>query len=137
MATLEDALLSYLSGYAGLTTLISTRVYNTNKPQTVTYPCLVFQRVNTPRMHTHDDSGATGTLASPRFRMDAWADREDTAKKITDQVRAALHGKTGSIGTSPNNVTIRAGLVEDEIIEFDEVVNRWRSRSEIIIWQQE
>ncbi len=112
MASLEQGLLSYLSTYAGLTAIISDRVYYKRLPQGVTLPCLTYWRVDTPRLHTHDVSGASGELASPRFQFDAWASDPVTCKSITDQVRAALNGKTGSIGTAPYNVTLRAALVE-------------------------
>ena len=60
------------------------------------------------------------------------------AKDIIDQLRAALNGKTGSIGTAPNNITIRAGLVEDEAEEEPDVdAALYRRRSDFVIWQEE
>lgn len=82
-------------------------------------------------------SGATGDLAHPRFQFDAWATTYASAKAITDQVRAALNGKTGSIGTSPYALTIRAALVEDERPSFDPATNLYRCQSDFIIWQEE
>jgi hypothetical protein len=137
MPTLEEGLVSYLSGYAGLTALISTRVYVLDKPQGVSYPCVTFQRVDTPRIHTHDMSGGTGTLAHPRIQFDAWAVTYAAAKAITDQLRAALNGKTGSIGSGANIVTIRAALVDGENPTKDETLNMYRSQSDFIIWQEE
>ena len=137
MATLEEALISYLSGFAGLTTLISTRVYHMTKPQTVIYPCITFQRIDTPRVHTHDTSGASGDLAYPRIQFDAWADTYASAKAITDQLRAALNGKKGSIGTAPNQVTIQSSLVENEQPSFDDLTYKYRSRSDYIVWHLE
>ncbi len=136
-ATLEEGLMSYLSTYSGLTALISNRVYLMFKPQSVTLPCLSYQRISTERILTHDTSGSTGTLAHPRFQFDAWATTYASAKAINDQVRAALNGKTGSIGTSPKNVTIGAALVESEVPEFDPGTNLYRSRSEYFIWHEE
>ena len=133
MTTLEEGLISYLSSYATLTALISTRVYLMRIPQDATLPCLVVQRISTPRMLTMDSSGATGDLAYPRFQFDAWADLVATAKPITDAVRAALNGKTGTMG----GVTIRAALVDEEVPEFDPGTKLYRSRSDYIIWQQE
>lgn len=136
-ATLEEALISYLKAYAGLVALISTRVHVMDKPRAVVYPCLTFQRIDTPRIHTHDTSGASGDLASPRIQFDAWADTYAAAKAITDQLRAALNGKKGAIGTAPNQVTISAALVETERTFTDEVINKYRSQSEYTIWQEE
>lgn len=138
MATIEQALVSYLSGYAGLSALISGRVYNRRVPQGAAIPCLTFFRVSTPRTHTMQTSGASGELANPRFQFDAWGAAPGTAKDITDQLRAALNGKTGSIGTAPNSVTIRAGLVEDEAEEEPDVdAALYRRRSDFVIWQEE
>ena len=137
MTFLEEGLTSYLRAYAGLTALISTRVYIMKIPQSATLPCLTYQRISTPRILTHDSSGAAGDLASPRFQFDAWATTYKSAKAITDQVRAALNGKTGEIGSAPSAYTIRAALIEDEGPTFDPEVELYRSRSDYFIWHQE
>ena len=137
MTTLEEGLGSYLSTYAGLVALISDRVYSMKIPQDEPLPLLTYQRISTPRELTHQSSGATGDLASPRFQFDAWAVSQKAAKLIVDQVRAALHGKTGAIGTAPNNITIRAGLVDSEVPEYIPDARLYRCRSDYIIWHQE
>lgn len=137
MAVLEEGLVSYLSTYAGLVALISTRVYPVRIPQGATLPCLTFQRISTPRILTHQTSGATGDLAHPRFQFDAWATTQKAAKAITDQVRAALNGKTGAIGAGASAVTIRAALVDNESPEYDTESELYRSRSDFTIWQEE
>ena len=141
MATIEQGLLSYLTGYTGLTTLISTRVYWMTKPAGVTYPCVTFQRISTPRIHTHDTSGSTGT-AFPRFQFDAWDEgpfvsAAGKVKSITDQLRAALNGKTGSIGSGSNTITLMSSLVDDEVPDYDPETKLYRSRSDYIIWHAE
>jgi hypothetical protein len=136
MATIEQGLLSYLTGYSGLVSLISTRVYWMTKPAGVTYPCLTYQRISTPRIHTHDTSGATGT-AYPRFQFDAWATTYASAKAITEQLRAALNGKTGSIGSGANTITLMSSLVDAEVPDYDAETNLYRSRSDYIIWHAE
>ena len=47
--TIEEGLEYYLTHYAGLTALISTRTYLNRIPQKATIPCLTFQRISTPR----------------------------------------------------------------------------------------
>jgi hypothetical protein len=133
MTVLEEGLVSYLQGYAGLTALISTRMYLARIPETATLPCLTYQRISTPRELAHDTSGASGSLAHPRFQFDAWASTFSAAKAITEQVRAALNGKTGSTG----GVTIRAALVADERMDYDPESNLYRSQSDFIIWHEE
>src|SRR5512133_3018901 len=109
ITTIDEGLIAYLSAYSGLTALISTRVYLMQVPQGATLPCLCVTRISTPRELTHDTSAATGTLARPRFQFDAWASTYASAKAITDQIRAALNGHTGTTGTG---ITIRAALVD-------------------------
>ena len=133
MATLEQGLISYLTGYASLSSLNSARVYCITMPQSVIYPCVTFQRISTPRIHTHDTSGASGDLATPRIQFDVWAATFASAKAITDVLRAALNGKKGSIGTAPYAVTIQASLVDTEDATFDINNEMFRSRSDYMI----
>jgi len=133
-AVLEQGLVSYLTQYAGLVSLISTRVYNFKIPQDATLPCLVYQRISTPRVLTHDTSGSGSDLSSPRFQFDAWATTSSSVKAITDQVRAAMNGKSGTIGTAGNAVTIQGALVDDEAPSYDPDTELFRSRSDYIIW---
>ena len=137
MTDLEEGLVSYLSAYAGLTAIISTRTYHIIIPQELALPCLTFQRISTATTHTHQTSGAAGDLAQARVQFDGWALTYAVAKSIIDQVRAALNGKTGEIGTAPNAYTIRASLVEDESPEYDPETEYYRCRSDYLIWYQE
>ena len=137
MAVLEEGLHSYLSTYAGMVALIGDRVYPLRMPQNATLPCLTYQRISTPRISTHDTSGATGDLTNPRFQFDAWGSTYASVKAINDQVRAALNGKTGSIGTAPSNITIRSALADNENPEYDPDSELYRSRSDYIIWIEE
>lgn len=131
--TLEEGLGDYLATYAGLTALISTRVYWMREPQGITLPCLTFERIDTMRTHTHDTSGANTDLARPRFQFDAVAETYSSAKAITDQVRAALNGKSGTIGVTYTH-TIQAALVDAEEPDYDAETETYTSRSEYLIW---
>ena len=106
MTVLDESLYSYLANYAGLVSLISNRVYAFQMPQGVTLPCVTFQRISTPRDLTHDSSGIGNELAHPRFQFDAWAETYSSAKAITEQIRAALNGKTGKIGSQIETATV-------------------------------
>jgi hypothetical protein len=133
MAVLEEGLYAYLSTYAGLTSLISTRVYPLVIPQGATLPCLTYQRISTNRSLSHDSSGIGSELTSSRFQFDAWATTALSAKAITDQVRAALNGKKGTMAS----VTIQAGLVDDEQSLFEPDTKLYRSRSDFFIWNND
>lgn len=137
MTVLEEGVRAELVAYGGLTALIGTRVYHLFIPQGATLPCVTYQRISTPRELTHQSVGATGDLAHPRFQFDAWATTAASSKAIIDQVRAALHGQTGAIGTGANIVTIRAALVDGEESGYNPETRLHRSRSDFIIWQEE
>jgi len=111
MSVLEESLYGYLSTYAGLTALVSDRVYAFRIPQGATLPCVTFQRIDTPRILAHDTSGIGSNLAYPRFQFDAWATTYASAKAINDQIRAALNGKTGLIGTQVETATVVGTIV--------------------------
>ena len=134
---IEQGLGSYLSAYAGLVALVSTRVYHMRIPERATFPLVIFQRISTPRQLTHDTSGATGTLESPRFQFDAYGTTALAVKAITTQLRAALHGKTGTIGSGANEMTIQAAYVMDEVPEYDVTTELYRQRSDFMIWHIE
>ena len=137
MAVLEEGLIAYLRAYGALTTLISTRTYGMMIPQGATLPCLVVQRISTARTLTHQTSGATGDLTNPRFQFDAWAETHASTKAINDAVRAALNGKTGSVGAGATTVTIRAALANEEAPTYEPEAELYRCRSEYIIWIEE
>lgn len=136
MITIEEGLFAYLSTNAGLVALISTRVYPNKLPETVTLPALTYQRIDSPRVHTHDTSGATGT-AYPRFQFDAWATTYASAKAITDALRAALNGYRGTMGTGGTAVTVQGALVQDESFDDFADAGMLRISSDYIIWHLE
>ena len=111
ITTVDEGLVAYLQNYAGLVALISTRVYLMLIPQSATLPCLTVTRISTPRTLTHDSVGATGLLAHPRFQFNAYATTYASGKAITDQLRAALNGKTGSIGYQTETATVIGTIV--------------------------
>jgi len=133
MAVLEEGIAAFLIADATIHAVVADRIYPMMMPQNVTLPCLTYQRISTPRIITHDSSGATGDLTNPRFQFDAWGATQKSTKLISDALRAVLHGKTGAMG----GVTIRAALADNEAPDFDPDSELYRSRSDYIIWQEE
>jgi hypothetical protein len=134
--TIEAGLVTKLTTTAGLTALISTRVYLERIPQGGTLPCLTYQRISTPRVLTHDTSGSAGT-AYPRFQFDAWAATYLSAKAITDALRAALNGFKGTITSGADTVVVQAALIDTETSAPDLEADLARVRSEYVIWHVE
>ena len=133
MAVLEEGIYAFLVADATIGGVVDNRIYPMMMPQGVTLPCLTYQRISTPRIVTHDSSGATGDLTNPRFQFDAWGETGKAVKAISDALRAVLHGKTGAMG----GVTIRAALAENEAPEFDPESELYRSRSDYFIRHEE
>ena len=133
MTVLEEGIAAFLIADGAIGAVVGDRIYPMFIPQGATLPCLTYQRISTPRIVTHDSSGATGDLASPRFQFDAWAETQKEAKAISDVLRGVLHGKTGAMG----GVTIRAALAENEVPEYIPEIELYRSRSDYIISHQE
>ena len=129
MATVEESLYTYLTSVSGITSLVGTRIYPFRIAQGSTMPCLTYQRISTPRIITHDVSGKTGTLASPRFQFDAWGVTYAQVKSITEALRDALNGKSST--------GFQVALIEDESPEYAPDEELWRSRSDYRIWHEE
>lgn len=133
MTTLDEGIIAYMKATAGITALVSTRIYPLVLPEKATLPALVVTRISTPRIVSHDTSGATGDLISPRYQFDAWGASQAATKAIADALRAALNGKKGVAG----GVTLRAALADDEAPEYDPETGLYRTRSDYIVWYQE
>lgn len=70
------------------------RVYPQAIPQDSLLPCIVYERISTPRV-----SSLTGTagIATPRMQIVSWADTYSGAKTLADAVRNALDDYTGEV----------------------------------------
>lgn len=100
--TIEADIRTALTGHAGLSALVGTRIYPDKLPQNPTYPAIVYQRISTPRAQA-----ISGTVASaaPRFQFSIYAKDAsgvtgyDKSIAVATQLRAALLAMTGSTVT--------------------------------------
>ena len=137
MSVLEEGIYAYLANFANLTAKVGTKIYPIQFPQSTTMPCVVYQRIDTPRDLTHDTSGATGDLTYPRFQFEVWAETYKAGKEITDILRSALNGKTGTLSGGGVSVTIRAALANNETVEYSPEFELYRFLNDYIIWIEE
>lgn len=123
---LEQALFARLSGYSGLTSLTSTRIYFMEAAAKPTAPYVVFE-VDDDEEQGH----AMGVDVAPRrafCRFYCFGATSDAARAVADQLVAALRRYTGTHG----DVTIQdcyirgnRGLVDDaaklkvRLVEFE------------------
>ena len=133
MAILEEGIVAFLIADTDIHAVVADRIYPMRIPQGAIFPLITYQRISTARILTHDSSGATGDLTSPRFQFDGWGVTQKIVKQISDVLRKVLHGKTGAMG----GVTIGAALAENEQPEYVPDANLYRGRSDYIIWYEE
>lgn len=86
-AALEADLYTVLSGAAGVTALVSTRIYPVLLPPDVTYPAVTYQYI------TGDYNAALSgdtALERARVQIDAWSEVASNPAAIQDAIRTAL-----------------------------------------------
>lgn len=135
MITIEEGLAYFLKNTAGITALVSTRIFPNKLPQTTTLPAITFQRISTPRVHTHDTSGAGGT-AHPRIQIDVWGETYESCKDVTDAIRTALNGYKGTMG-AVDPVTVQGALIDEERYDNSPDTGMQRIMSDYIVWHLE
>ncbi len=93
MGTIDSALYSRLSGHAGLSTLVSNRIYPPPVPQNPTYPLCTYQEID--RYPIHVFQGTAG-VKHIRYQIDSWGATLASAKAVAAQVEAALDCYSGT-----------------------------------------
>lgn len=107
MATLEAELRTYTLAGAAVAALVGTRMHARMLPQAPTLPAIVYQRIDTRRLHDLD--GPDG-LPRARMQVTCWGTTPAAAYSLAGAVRARLDGVKGTWGT----LTIGASLCVGE-----------------------
>lgn len=94
MSDITEALYEKLSTTAGLTSLVSTRIYPDLMPQSPTLPAVTYQMISNVEEERH--RGQTGD-ARPRFQLTCWASTALAAAAVATQVRLAVMAMAGTI----------------------------------------
>ena len=113
---ISDALYNYLSNYAGLTALVSTRIYPLVLPQDGTLPAVAYQKVSAIRTHT---MGNDPGVARPRYQFTCWGETPTEAKEVAAQIRAALQNQRNQLWGGESGVTVTVIGPENEIDNFE------------------
>lgn len=130
--TIKTELYSRLSGYAGLTGLVSTRIHPVRLPQNCTMPAVTYQIVSGPRVSNFGDD--TGDVRY-RVQVDCWASavtgESASADAVADQVKAALQRYRGG--------NIQDIYLENEIDgdAYESDADLYRVTLEFIVWFKE
>lgn len=99
--TIETALFSYLSTKPEITALVSTRVYATIAPSSITFPLITFRILS--EAPEHDTGGAVG-LTRVLMQIDVWAYIVSERQNISEAIRNVLDGFVGLMGTEQLDV---------------------------------
>jgi len=133
--TLEDALFSYLSGFAGLNALTGTRIYLGKAPEAAEKPYIVYQKISGPRIHS---MGRDPSLRRPRYQFTAWDKTLVGAKKVSAQVLEAFKDYKNQLMGGVNGVYVQAVLCENDGIDhYDPESKLSGNITDFIIWYEE
>jgi len=114
VALVEEGLRARLAGFAGLSALVSTRIYRLTVPQDAVLPAVTYQRISGPREYV---MGQQTPLVRARFQITSWADDYSGVKAVAEQVRLAL---SNYAGTSAGVVIDWVEMVNDTDLFEDE-----------------
>lgn len=85
----EESLYSLLSGTAGITALVSTRIYPDALPETVTYPAIVFSRASTDPVPSISNINFGSDVI---LNVSAWGTTRTSVDAIAVAVASAVLG---------------------------------------------
>jgi hypothetical protein len=112
MAEIDECLYTYLSTYAGLVALVSTRIYPDELPQGCTLPAVVYLLVSDVKDHY-----LTGQceLERPIYQFTVIAATGAAARAVANQLKAALCDYTGTL----SGVTVQKIELQNEMAGLD------------------
>jgi len=93
--TIEEALYATLADDGTVGGLVSTRIYPLRIPQLAVVPAITYEQLSGWREHTMT---ARIAMASPTFRVTAWAMTYSGCNTLADAIRAALNTASGTEG---------------------------------------
>ena len=94
---MEEAIRTRLLATAGVTALVSQRVYCGSRPQGGTLPDIIINRISGAPVYT--DDGESG-LATARLEIDCWGETYAAAKNAARAVIASLSAYVGTSGAT-------------------------------------
>ena len=100
---IEKALAYHLKNYSPLASLVNSRIFPVRYPQNGGVPYVTYQRVSTRYLTPH---GEYSMLPWVRMQVDSFAEDYETVKKIAAQVKNALDGFRGEMGSGTDTVLV-------------------------------
>lgn len=135
MSDIGKDIRTYLQTQSDVTAIIGTRMFPRVLPQGESLPAIVFSLVTSTSEHK-----ITGASSGVRaiVQLDCYAETHIAANDLSEKVRLALHGYSGTAGSS----TIGSSLLENKREMFDAPtdgsdVPAYRVMMEWEIWHNE
>lgn len=123
-------LYTYMQTQAGLTALVSTRMYPLKLPQNATVPALTYQKIARPREYSHSGDS---NLANPTYQFDCWAKTHEAAVTVAVQVEAAFTGFSGTMGSE----TVYAAFISNVIDDIEPDTALYRQIVDVEFWHKD
>lgn len=133
---INEALYSYLSTYAGLSALISTRIYPDILPQDPTYPAITYSDVSEDEVETFN---TPNTLIGPTIQFTCWGETRASTKAVAKQLRLAFKNYSG-VMAGESGLTVSAIKKINSISDIETENNRiiaYKVMMDFEIWYQE
>lgn len=123
MAAIEADLRTALTGHAGFSALVGTRVYPQQLPDNPTLPAVVYSRISS----RYKLASGNVPAVRARIQIDCWDDNQVTCWDVADQVHAALDF------ASPTGLHVV--FPEDDDDGFDTEAQLYRRRIDVFCWR--
>jgi len=123
---IESSIYSRLTAYAGVSDLVSTRIYPVVMPQGTTFPAITYQ---TNTREKNPTFGADSTISSKEMRITSWADTYSEAKDLADEVLGALNRWTSG--------DVQEVFHDDEGDTYNEELDKYGVYMDFVVWFNE
>jgi len=110
---IEEAINSRLAGFAGLSALVSDRIYPAIAKQGAALPYVVHTRISGAR---ESAMGADTGVSRARFQISSFGSTYSSAKSVAKQIRLALQRYSGTVGGDE----ILAVFIENDFDLYEE-----------------
>ncbi len=107
----ETAIRKLVIDDAGISALISSRVYPDVAPEKSAFPFVVYERISTDVQH---DMGGAGNLKYVRVGMTIYSYSPDERNTIAEAIEALLDGNRDTVTISASSIRFQTLFLEDQ-----------------------
>jgi hypothetical protein len=126
-----EAAIAKLKTTPAIAAVVDVRVYPGRLPQNAPVPAVIVNEISGAPVYSSDGASP---LNRSRLQVDAWASTYTDAKLLAREVKAALSGFVGTVGST----LFRFALIEDERDDDEGGANatayRFRTSVDFTVW---